>query len=98
MNTKPLSDSYDAEDCARSLRAASSQDLSSTNAGQFLNCRKVVSTQPLRHLGVRSFSAREFNDRNHRVSVPINFSAPSIDVHEMGNCCIRSLSHVPLVM
>jgi len=98
MDAKTFGNCYNAEDGANNVWVFGPQNFACADFSQFLNRTKVVCFQPIRQAGVSAFLAREFNDCDYRVRVPIWSPASRIDIHEMRNRRIGSFAHVSLVM
>src|SRR5580658_5078959 len=68
------------------------------SASKSANCCKVIFFQPNRHFRVSILIARQFNDRNDSICVPIERAALAIDSDDMRNRSIGSFANVALMM
>ncbi len=98
MGQKPPVNGHDAEHSSDCFRVVDSQNLCGTDLSQFSYRAKVILFQPLRHIGILTLIARQFDDSDNCVSVPVYDSALPINPHKVWYCCVGSLAHISLVM
>jgi hypothetical protein len=98
VGAQALGKGNNAEYGADSIRLVGTPNLGGTDFRQFPNRPKVILFQPLRHLGIVTLPASQFDDRDNRKGVPVNQAARSMNPHKMWYGCVGCFAHVSLMV
>ena len=98
MSSKTLFDGYDAKYGADFFFGFGMQYLCGAYFRQCPDCSKIVIRNPIRNVGVLTLFACQFDDRHHRIGIPIRSTSLLRAVNKKWGRCKRSLPYVSLMM
>src|ERR1700722_12712367 len=98
VGPKPFGNGNDTEYGPDSIRFVGMPNLGGTDFRQFPDRPMVILLQPRRQFGIVALPASQFDDRDHRVGVPVNGAVSSMNPHEMRHACEGCFSHVSLMV
>ncbi len=98
MRPKSFGNRNDAENGTDGFRIIGTQNFLSAHFSQFLNRAEILFLQPVRHLGIPTFSASQFNDCRHCVGVPVSRTAVPMNPYELWYRGVRGIPNVALVV